>query len=270
MPSGSANGRYWLGTLPIDSFIFPSPLPETVTWFKGQQEKAPTTGYIHVQCIAGFKRNVRLASVKRIFGSQGHWELTRSDAADAYVHKDETHVPGTRFELGAKALKRNSATDWDLVRSNAKSGNLDAIPADVFVRCYSSLTRIASDFAVPVAISRTVHVFWGRTGTGKSRRAWEEAGMDAYPKDPRTKWWCGYSAHENVVIDEFRGSIDIAHLLRWFDRYPVSVEIKGGRRPLHASRIWITSNLSPAQWYPECDPATIAALERRLIVEYFE
>jgi len=61
---------------------------------------------------------------------------------------------------------------------------------------------------------RTCWVYWGRTGTGKSRRAWDEAGVDAYPKDPRTKFWCGYFGQANVIIDEFRGGIDVAHLLR--------------------------------------------------------
>jgi len=67
-----------------------------------------------------------------------------------------------------------------------------------------------------------------------------------------------------VVIDEFRGDIDISHLLRWLDRYPVVVEIKGSSTPLVAEKIWITSNLHPTAWYPNLDPLTYAALERRL------
>jgi len=118
-------------------------------------------------------------------------------------------------------------------------------------------------------MERICMVFWGKTGTGKSRRAWEEAGMDAYCKDPRTKFWDGYQDEENVVIDEFRGGIDISHLLRWLDRYPVRVEIKGSSKPLKAKKIWITSNLSPLMWYPLIDEETLAALMRRLIVEEF-
>ena len=52
---------------------------------------------------------------------------------------------------------------------------------------------------------RQCFVYWGPTGTGKSRRAWDEAGVEAYCKDPRTKFWDGYQVEENVVIDEFRG-----------------------------------------------------------------
>lgn len=133
-----------------------------------------------------------------------------------------------------------------------------------------SLKEIAKDHMRPMAMERTVFVFWGRTGTGKSKRAWEEAGMDAYSKDPRTKFWDGYRGERKVVIDEFRGSIDIAHILRWFDRYPVCVETKGSGYPLCAETIWITSNLPPWMWYPELDAGTRDALERRLIVTEFE
>ena len=99
------------------------------------------------------------------------------------------------------------------------------------------------------------------------RRAWEEAGLEAYAKDPRSKFWYGYRGEKKVIIDEFRGGIDVAHLLRWLDRYPVSVELKGSSRPLQAEQIWITSNLPPNKWYPDIDRETDQALLRRLHVE---
>lgn len=129
------------------------------------------------------------------------------------------------------------------------------------------------DYAQPTAIEREVFVFYGPTGSGKSRRAWSETaslGLPTYSKDPRTKFWCGYRGQELVVIDEFRGGIDIAHLLRWFDRYPCSVETKGGSTPLCATKFWITSNLHPRDWFPELDGATYLALERRLQINLIE
>ena len=206
----------------------------------------------------------RLAAIKQIFGQLCHAEPSRSEAAETYVFKENTAVPNTRFELGSKPFKRNSSTDWVDVLQRAKSSQFDDIPADVLVRCYSNLRRISADFATPMAIERTVHVFWGPTGTGKSRRAWSEAGLDAYPKCPNTKFWCGYNGHTNVVIDEYRGSISISNILRWFDRYPVLVEIKGSAVVLKATTIWITSNLHPREWYPDLDQLTQEALLRRL------
>lgn len=111
---------------------------------------------------------------------------------------------------------------------------------------------------------RTTKVYWGPTGTGKSHRAWEEAGPDAYPKNARTKFWDGYRGQENAVMDEFRGAIDVGNLLTWLDRYPVSVEIKGSSTPLCVERVWICSNLHPNEWYPGLDGFTLDALLRRL------
>lgn len=176
---------------------------------------------------------------------------------------------GTRFELGSLKLKRNSQADWDSVKASAQRGRLDSIPSDIFVRYYSSLRRIGADYCEPIGVVRTVHCYWGPSRTGKSRRAWDEAGDQAYPKDPRSKFWDGYRGQQHVVLDEFRGGIDIAHLLRWFDRYPVIVEIKGSSVPLTATTFWITSNLPPHEWYPGLDADTLDALMRRLNVVHF-
>lgn len=151
----------------------------------------------------------------------------------------------------------------------ARVGDICSIPPDIRVQSYRTLRAISADYAQPVGMERTCFVFWGETGTGKSRRAWEEAGLEAYPKDPRTKFWCGYQGQEHVVIDEFRGGIDISHVLRWLDRYPVIVEIKGSSTVLRCRTIWITSNVCPQLWYPEADGSSIAALMRRLNITYF-
>jgi len=261
-----SQGRYWLLTIPHHDFV--PYQPPIVQYIRGQLELGNNTGYLHWQLLVAFKTKQRLAAVKKCFGASCHAELSRSDAATEYVWKDDTRVDGTQFELGALAFKRNCATDWAAVLDNAKRGRLDDIPPDIIIRNYGNLRRIAMDNLTPVAVQREVTVYWGPTGVGKSRRAWEEATLDAYPKDPRTKFWDGYRGQEHVVVDEFRGGIDIAHLLRWCDRYPVNVEIKGAATTLKATHIWITSNLPPQQWYPGLDNGTMDALLRRLNVTH--
>jgi hypothetical protein len=285
MPALQAS--FWILTIPHKDFL--PYLPPGIKFIKGQLEKGsgenPVVGgipianhvehsivspgrntqgdgYLHWQIIVHFDKKSTLSNLKRIFGETCHAEITRSKAAEEYVWKDDTSV-GHRFELGSRALKRNSPKDWDDVRANAVSGNFSEIPSDIFIRCYSSLKRIHVDSLRPLPKEKQVFVFWGATGTGKSRRAWDEATFDAYPKEPTTKWWCGYSGQKSVVIDEFRGQIGISHLLRWFDRYPVTVETKGSACVLGVETFWITSNLSPDQWYPDLDAETLAALKRR-------
>lgn len=254
-------GRYWLLTIPHHCFT-PFLLPGC-TYIKGQLERGQG-GYLHWQVFVLFPGNRRLRAVKDAFGEECHAELSRSSAAVDYVWKEETRIGGTQFEFGKLPFKRNSARDWESIWDSAKSGNLESIDKSVLVCHYGSLKKISSDYLQPVAVVREVFVYYGRTGSGKSRRAWGEAGMDAYPKDPNTKFWDGYRMQSNVVIDEFRGSISISHVLRWLDRYPVIVEVKGSSVVLKASKIWITSNLHPRLWYPELDQGTVDALLRRL------
>jgi len=74
-----------------------------------------------------------------------------------------------------------------------------------------------------------------------------------------------------VIIDEFRGLIDITHLLKWLDRYPCSVECKGSQLYLNTTTWFITSNLSVEEWYPALDAETIQALKRRITnIEHFQ
>lgn len=258
--------RYWLLTIPHHEFL--PYLPDGCSYIRGQLECGGGTGYLHWQLLVHFKAKRRLAGVKLVFGNSAHCEPAKSLAARDYVWKDETAIANTRFELGELPIKRGDGHDWTKVRDLAKTGLLDELPGDIYVRYYGNLRRIHQDHLQPVAVERTVQVYWGPTGVGKSRRAWELAGLDAYPKDPRSKFWDGYRGQESVVIDEFRGGIDIAHILRWFDRYPVNVEIKGSSVTLNARTIYITSNLDPRLWYPELDEPTVAALMRRMTIFY--
>lgn len=260
-------GIFWLLTISCDAYPDqPSLLPE-LAWIKGQQERGEG-GFLHWQVIVAFRKKASKRTLSRLYPDV-HAELTYSDAANEYVWKEDTRVAESQFQFGVKPFQRNNPIEWESIWLSAVSGDIMSIPANIRVQNYRTLRSIQSDFAKPVGITRTCNVFHGPTGTGKSRRAWEEASTDAYPKDPRTKFWCGYRDQKNVVIDEFRGGIDIAHLLRWLDRYPVNVEIKGSSVCLLAETIWITSNLPPRLWYPELDQETLDALMRRLVVVEF-
>lgn len=258
MPAQQA--RYFLLTIPHQDFI--PYLPPNVSYIKGQLEQGTDTGYIHWQVLVHFSRKVTCAKVKEVFGTSCHVEITRSDAANDYVWKEDSRV-GHQFELGKLPFKRNSKADWDQVLDSVKKGKFEEVPSDILIRCYGNLKKIHVDSLTPTEQEKQVYVFWGTTGSGKSRRAWSEAGLQAYPKDPMSKFWDGYRGQEHVVIDEFRGAISISHILRWLDRYPTIVEVKGSSVVLNCKTIWITSNISPDQWYPDLDDETKRALRRR-------
>jgi len=264
----SPQNRYWILTLSCAIHPHQPKAIAPCIWVKGQKEEG-AGGYIHWQFVASFSKPVRRKRVVESFPG-AHAEPTISqEGSEAYVFKEDTRIEGTQFEDGTRAVKRNCKHDWEDILLAAKSDSFERIPPDVVVRYYSGLKRIAADNILPVAMERTVKVFWGKTQTGKSHAAWAEAGLDAYIKNPNTKWWDGYRRQRNVIIDEFRGRIDISYMLLWTDKYPITVEIKGGSKPVCYENVWILSNLHPKDWYPDIDEETRNALLRRLRIYQF-
>ena len=92
----------------------------------------------------------------------------------------------------------------------------------------------------------TVWWLWGPTGSGKSRYAWEQ-GPSSYMKACNHKWWDGYIGQEIVIMDDFRPSKDLpfSFILNLFDRYPLSVEVKGGMAEFVSRTIFVTTPNSP-------------------------
>jgi len=241
-----------------------------VAYARGQLEKA-ASGTIHWQFVVYFtkKDRVRLAALKKLFGDQVAFYPCKSEKAEKYVWKDDTCVDlQYRFEWGKRPFKHNSKVDAEKCFELCKQGRLEELPASYLIYHYQTAKKIKMDYMVGDPLEKEVNVYWGPTGVGKSRRAWNEAGFDAYPKTPTTKFWDGYQGQGKVVIDEFTGQIEITHLLRWLDRYPVLVETKGSGTPLKAKRIWITSNLPPEDWYSTVPEVQLAALLRRLNVHH--
>lgn len=93
--------RYWLLTLPQAQHPAQPRLnvDEGTVYLKGQLEVGVHTGLVHWQLLVVFDKKVRLATVVRAYPGC-HAEPSRSDAANAYVWKEETRVPGTQFEIG--------------------------------------------------------------------------------------------------------------------------------------------------------------------------
>lgn len=265
----TVSGRYWVVVLKAEGYeTFPNLtcLDPRVRYVKGQLELSKT-GYLHWQCYAICDK-ITFKQLKAIVPNETHLELTNSDAYSKYVWKSDTAIAATTFEYGTKPLNRGVSVDWDAIRKAAETASFSDIPSDIFIRHYSALNQIAVDNRVNVPRPEvSVKVFVGPTETGKTRRAWFEAGLiGTYLKSPLTKWWCGYRGEKNVIIDEFCGIVHISHLLTWFDRYPCTAEVKRSSCGLRATNFWITTNVEPEDWYPDATPKHRKALMRRMTV----
>lgn len=114
-----------------------------------------------------------------------------------------------------------------------------------------------------------VHVFWGRTGTGKTRFCTQQIMNSQYWSPGDYTWYDGYHGQRIVILDDYRGEYPIQQFLKLLDRYPMTVPIKGSFVKWCPTKIYITSNVPPSDWYPTSDGRTRAALMRRLeLVEH--
>ena len=139
---------------------------------------------------------------------------------------------------------------------------------DEFPSICARYPRFVTEASLLYAKSRDwksiVNVFWGETGTGKTRKAFEEASTDLYVHSGG-KWFDGYEGQENVIFDEFGGSdFALRYFLQLIDRYPMKVPVKGGFVEWVPKKIWITANYSPKDWYSSAKEEHQKALMRRI------
>lgn len=242
-----------------------------------QKEQCPTTGKSHWQ---GYVEHVRSCNLRTVQGGLGsttiHCEPSRSSAAIDYCHKQETRIEGP-FEYGRRPdknrNKRGSRSDLHELGEFIKSGGTirecSQKFTSSFIKYHSGLTKLWS-LQQPkrsTETTPTIEIYWGQTGTGKSRKALEE-NEGGYWK-PVGKWWDGYAGEHCVIFDDFDGDreIPVGQLLRITDRYPLRVEYKGGSIELQATKFIFTSNLHWKDWYQHERVSWIvhwAAFERRI------
>jgi hypothetical protein len=110
-----------------------------------------------------------------------------------------------------------------------------------------------------------IEVIWyyGESGSGKTKSIFD---TEVNIFRPTTyKWWEGYDGHSVVLIDDFRPTFcSFVNLLKLTDIYPFRVQTKGGSRQVKYKKIYITSHLSPAQYYEELDKGDYLQLKRRI------
>ena len=203
-----------------------------------------------------------MGGIKKLFKTDKlHIEPRKGKQADAinYSKKD-----GKFHECG-RQMRQGERGDLDEIRQLALDEGMRGVTAIANMQGINVATKYLTYNEPARDFKPEVIWIWGESGSGKSREAREICGTDIYTKNTPTKWWDGYDAHENVIIDDFRGSWwTLTEMLSLLDRYERQLEVKGGMRQMRAKRIVITSIVHPRMIYGNAGDEPIEQLLRRV------
>lgn len=247
---------------------------EHIRYFVAGEEKCPTTGKVHYQAYISLNKQYRLKGLKELVGDQTvHVEKCKGNEQQniEYCKKD-----GNIYREFGEPKKQGKRNDILAVRDHFKQGKRlrSALDDDDMCKTVAKYPKFARMVELMYSKPRTemteLYVYWGVTGAGKSHKAQEDAGDDVYykPLGKDSQWWDGYEQNEVVIIEDFRGEIPLATLLRLADKYPMRVPVKGGYVNFDSKKIYITSNIDIYDWFNSGQKgydASMKALERRIV-----
>lgn len=94
-----------------------------------------------------------------------------------------------------------------------------------------------------------VEVYYGKTGTGKTRTAYELYPNAYFMHECDIRWWDGYDGNNTIIIDMFDSNMNIEKLLKILNGSPIFLPMKRGCGCAQWNRVIITSFEHPDNWY---------------------
>lgn len=234
------------------------------------KEVCPETGKHHFQGYVEYASPRSMSAVKKSLGPQFHLEVRKGTAAQAadYCKKD-----GEFEERGTRSQPQGARNDIASVRDHIEEGKSFEELVDV-ATSYQSL-KIAQTILPYKEPKRdwipVVRWYYGVSGAGKTHTSYHNHPNDrVYKKSGTDKWWPGYDGHPVVIIDDFRPEFcSFVRLLDLLDRYPCTVEYKGGSRQFVPKFIYITAPDHPEAYFRD-QLDSYSQLDRRITeVRYF-
>lgn len=232
----------------------------------GREEGA--SGTRHLQGYIIFVNRKRLRQVRALVSPRGHFEVSRGTPLEAstYCKKD-----GDFEEFGELPVEeRGRRSDLESIKHYIDEGATEEEVADNYFSRWVIHRRAFAEYRQIKAKKRTdppnVVVYFGATGTGKTRSAFEESLESCWMAvDNQLNWFDGYEGQKAAIFDDFVGckNAKFGFLLRLLDRYPMNVPIKGGFTNWIPETIYFTSNLHPDEWFLGVTDTQKAALFRR-------
>jgi len=228
-------------------------------------------GTPHLQIFFTTKKATTLGKLKEVF-PRAHIErgvCHKGDKGFDYCFKEDTEP--LEIDNRAQGARTDIHALYEKLKNGASMGDvMDLEPTLQHI-------QIAEKWQKYKAVKRPngprqVLWFYGPTGTGKTRAAYE-IDPDLLAIQPVTHtapvWFDGYTGQKTVLLDDLRPSaIAYAKLLRLLDRYTMQEQVKGGMVWANYETIIVTSALGPHEW-PTDDTGVEQLLRRIVTVKKF-
>lgn len=218
------------------------------------REICPTTGRKHLQGYLYFKNQRTVSSIIKLL-SPRHVECARGTPQENITYCSKG---GDFIERGCRPLQ-GSRTDLLSVATGIKRDRLslrdvmDQYPVE-FVKYSKGLSALVDSAEERRTWITEVFLYWGDSETGKTRAAIED-GAVIVERD-KSGFIHNYNGEDRVLFDDIDLDDFRDHRSWWLkilDRYPHTVNVKGGTRNWKPRRIYITSNDNPLHFIT--DPA---------------
>lgn len=270
LKSQDIRSRTWVGTLnvPTEAEEGSSARLDGTLSYCVLGKEVGLSGTPHLQAYFELSSRCRMSALKKLLKStRWHLEVRRGtqEEASSYCKKD-----GNWKEYGAKSPQligsskgpipgRTHQADQlmalkDVVTARGLEGGFDFDFANT-VRFHSGLSKYIATLSPPARVKPPiVEVFFGPTGTGKTRCCWDLIRIlynnEVYVHGGNPKFFDGYKGQRVVLFDDFDGSqLSLGRIKVLTDRYICSVEIKGGTVNWNPERILFTTNTPVERWY---------------------
>lgn len=248
-------------------------------------EKCPTTGRDHLQGYLEWTDKISMNALKKYFPNDTvHFEIARGTRLDNYKYcrKLDTMAPNVFWYVkpGCENMHnegQGTRTDlkevYERIEQGVKVDDL-AIENPMMYHQYGRTLTKLEDIVMRKKYRHGWFTeciwLWGKTGVGKSHRAFDGYTPDKcynWPNDG--EWWDAYQQQELVIINDFRGEIRYADLLKMIDCWPYDVRRRGREpMPFLSKRVIITSSGPPEKIYAGVNERdSLEQLKRRIVVE---
>lgn len=239
-----------------------------------QKELCPDTQRIHWQGYVEFTKKIGLAAVKSHLGNKIHAEIRKGSQEEAidYCTKEDTRIePPVTFGVpsGGQGTRTDINNAIEAIKNGANIDNLYENFPNIMIKYGSGMQNYINFFYKKHAKSWRVidtTIITGPPGVGKTKSVYENHPIEHIYKltdSSQSLWFDGYAGEPVLLIDDFDNWISYKFLLNLLDGYPLRLPIKGSHTYAQWTKVYITSNTSPALWWNGARDE-IDALKRRV------